>query len=195
MSLYDRLWSPLRRRRDDGRLVCWMFLSCVLVRRQRKSGRIQGLLCVPDWSCSVLWNVERRWRGYWPETPSQATKQQRKNTTHTSFTQTHTPAHHSDTLAASKLTANFLCFLLEAEPGVWPVAGAFCRGGVCGAGVVMETASSSPGWEEEEGSLLTACWCGWSILPLWGSLWACDWPDDWFWAFCDWFLATIWAAL
>lgn len=38
---------------------------------------------------------------------------------------------HSDTLAASKVTASFLCLLLEAEPGVLPVDGAFCLGGVC----------------------------------------------------------------
>lgn len=37
---------------------------------------------------------------------------------------------HWDTLAASKVTASFLCLLLEAELGVLP-DGAFCLGGVC----------------------------------------------------------------
>lgn len=86
--------------------------------------------------------------------------------THThAQTDTHTTAHHSDTLAASKLTASFLCFLLEAEPGVWPVAGMLCRGGVCGAAIVVVVPSASPGLVEE-GLLLVVCWCGWSTLPL-----------------------------
>lgn len=86
-----------------------------------------------------------------------------------SHNQTQTPSRHSETLAASKLTASFLCFLLEAEPGVWPVAGTFCRGGVCGAAVVMRTASARLGLDAE-GLLLAACWCSSSILQLGGSL-------------------------
>ncbi len=73
---------------------------------------------------------------------------------------------------------------------MWPVAGMFCRGGVCGAAVVVATASTRPGLDEE-GLLLAARWCAGSTLPLW----ACDWPDGWFWPLCDWFLDTVWAAL
>lgn len=48
---------------------------------------------------------------------------------------------------------------------MWPVAGMFCRGGVCGAAAIVEAASAGPGLDEEVLQSV-ACWCGLSTLPL-----------------------------
>lgn len=81
----------------------------------------------------------------------------------TPHTHTHAPAHYSETLAASKLTASFLCFLLEAEPGVWPVAGMFWRGGVHVTAVVAATASPGVGLDEV---VLLLVACSWATLSF-----------------------------
>lgn len=72
---------------------------------------------------------------------------------------------------------------------MWPVAGMFCRGGVCGPAaavpVVIEMLSSGPGLDEE-GLLLGVCWCSW---------FGWDWPEAWLCALCACCLDTAWAAL
>lgn len=74
---------------------------------------------------------------------------------------------HSDTLAASKLTASFLCLLLEAEPGVFPLEGAFCLGGVCWdvvIGVAVVGVAPTGSGLDEEVLGLQLCWSAWSTL-------------------------------
>lgn len=56
----------------------------------------------------------------------------------------------SVTLAASKLTASFRCFLLDAEPGVWGLA--FCLG-VLG---VVAVGFSACSWALVDGGVLGA---------------------------------------